>query len=292
MRRHWSVRGVRKLRAKWNRNKIRGNTVLAGPGTGSDALKLLDSFMRVPDRVINSAETVKNSRHTLCLDVRWKGTRYFLKAYRSSGPAKSISYMLRPRKALRIWNISWNISARRLPVMLPLAVIQAPGPWGRFYGALLYPWQESLAREEWKEEVADLSASGKNHRSFVKNLARSIWNIHQRGIYHGDCKITNFVVDSNGGIDLFFDVDSTRIEKKVSGRQRRADIVCMAASLVKIAGQKTDGLDMAVSFFSAYAFLHFPWRHERDMYITRLVERLHQKLQKSSRRKPHFNTTA
>ncbi len=249
---------------------------MSGPGGGREEIKLLDAFMHEPDLVINSAETVKNSRHTLCLDVRQGGKRYFLKAYRSSGPAKSLSYMLRPRKALKIWNISWNISARHLPVMLPLAVIQAPGPWGRFYGALLYPWQESVSGEGWKDAVAGLLVSNRNHRPFIEKLASSIWNIHQRGVYHGDCKITNFMVDLNG----------------ISQRQRRADIVCMAASLVKIAGKNTNSLEIARLFFSAYAFLHFPWRMERDIHVTRLMEMLERKLQKSSRRKPHFNATA
>jgi hypothetical protein len=291
MRHHWDKRGLRKITGSWNVQKSGSATMISSDSCPLEATNLLASFMHSPEAMISGAETLKNSKHTLCLDIVTGHGRYFLKAYRSSGHLKSVSYLLRPRKALRIWRLSWLIKLRHLPVMTPLAVIQHWNPWHRFYGALIYEWDRDAAAQPWKDKISHCLNRHQASGALVRRLAMEIWNMHQRGVFHGDCKITNFMTDLSGRITGFFDIDSTCLMQQVSDRQRMADIVCMAASLHKLLVKEHTAEGVTDILLSEYIRIHLPWEKRRDIVKGKLNSMLQEKITKSRNRGVHFSRT-
>ncbi len=291
MRHHWDKRGLRKISRSWNREKLGRLSTVSSESCPQEAANLLASFMRSPEAVISGAETVKNSRHTLCLDMKNGHDRYFIKAYRSSGHLKSVSYLLRPRKALRIWRLSWLIKLRHLPVMMPVAVIQDWNPWHSFYGALIYEWDRNAADQPWKDTVRHCLSRQQASGILVRRLAIEIWNMHQRGVFHGDCKITNFMTDHRGRITGFFDIDSTRLMKRVTDRQRMADVVCMAASLHKLPAEKHVADSVTDMLLCEYIRIHLPWEKKKEVIKGRFDSMLQEKITKSRNRGLHFSRT-
>ncbi len=288
MRHHWNRRGLRKVSGTWKKEKHGLLSTISSYSCPPEATKLLASFMHNPEAFIASCRIVKDSKHTLCLDIIDGHGRYFIKAYRSSGHLKSASYLLRPRKALRIWRLSWLLKLRHLPVMMPVAVIQHWNPWNRFYGALIYEWDNDAAVQSWKDVICNCLGHQQASGTLIRRLAMEIWNVHQRGVFHGDCKITNFITDPRGRITRFFDIDSTCLMKRVTDRQRMKDIVCMAVSLSKSLTERHIADNVTEVLLSEYIRIHVPWGKRKEFVEDKLNRMFKRKFIQSCNRNPHL----
>jgi hypothetical protein len=188
------------------------------------------SFVKHPEKFQSPENILKNSRHTLCLKISTESTKYFLKAYRSSGNLKSIFYLFKTPRVLRAWHTSRNLLLRHISTPLPLVAIHTGNPWKSIYGAMLSPWIEAgdtntiLIKQTLKHR--------KQGDRLIKDLAYFLWQMHEKGVFHGDCKITNFCFNPAGKNGLtVFDLDSTRIRNALKDKERISDITDMCASM-------------------------------------------------------------
>ncbi len=293
MRRHWDGKEKRKI--------AESEIVLRGPdglkvkttrNHDTSFIKAAAALVREPDRYLGDRtkvpEIIKDSRHTLCFRTVFDGKDFFVKAYRSSGHLKALSYLVRTPRSLRTWQLSRRLVYRNLRVMLPIAAIQAGNPWKRIYGAAVFPWikETGLSKALIKGELKDPASFS----VFLRRLAGFLWQMHERGVFHGDCKITNFVYFPQGKRRLMiFDLDSTRILKRVRQKERIADVSCMCRSLEKLASEKTTGSEtwkgrdkrgyrwITPEFLKHYAFFHVPWQDELEKIIKDVNYHIHRK---------------
>ncbi len=275
MRRHWDRKETRKIYLGQLKKGSSGGLFISAPSLETRVSSKFHAMVNNPAKYLWDGKTVrevlKDSRHTLCLRVIIDEISFFLKAYRSSGHLKSLSYLARKPRSLRTWELSWRLAYRHIPVVTPIAVIQARNPWRQIYGAVLFPWTDRAASTV--PEIRKILREPGSSHPFIRSLASFVWQMHQRGVFHGDCKITNFVYRPGGKPELsIFDLDSTRILKNVGERERISDISCMCRSLEKLAGTGAP----ASLFMKEYARFHVPWDDRREKIkksITRQIMR-------------------
>jgi tRNA A-37 threonylcarbamoyl transferase component Bud32 len=258
MKAYWKKRGWRKTRHRFTRTSRSRGVVFARNGVNAEKLwGTVDGFASEPAIFIknHACRILKDSRHTFCVDTEINGIRYFIKGYRSSGHFKSISYLMRQSRVEHAWNMSWQLHMRRIPVLLPLYAFYSGNPWDALYGAVVYPWDDNIAGS--RDMAGSFMASPDKRPFFIKKLALFLWNMHERGICHGDCKITNFSItpDCPAGLSIF-DLDSAKVTERTGETERLRDIAAMGLSLQKLSGMK----DINQALLKQYASFHIPWR--------------------------------
>jgi len=275
MRQHWDKRGTRKILKKTIKIRYGKIFMLRSEQCPEHLSNLLLSFVKNPEKFQSPEKILKNSRHTLCLKVSTESTKYFLKAYRSSGNLKSISYLFKTPRVLRAWHTSRNLILRHISTPFPLVAIHTGNPWGSIYGAMLSPWIE--AGDSNTIFIKKTLKQRKQGKRLIKDLAYFLWQMHEKGIFHGDCKITNFRFNpADKNQFTVFDLDSTRIKKAVKDRDRISDITNMCASMEmwKIREHITH------DFLMHYIRLHIPWEKENTKLLKNMSERVEARLKR------------
>ncbi len=280
MRRHYQGKEERKIKALQVISRKKGLCLFRDAGTDKSLLHDLSCLLLEPETFLKdpsvTRQIIKDSRHTLCLRANLRGEELFIKAYRSSSALKSLSYLARRPRAVRTWNLSYKICFRAVPVIMPMAAVQAFNPWKPVYGAVIFPWLDQV--KETRTRIEHALSHQVSADLFLKHLSCFIWMMHEKGIFHGDCKITNFVYCPPGGQGhpefMVFDLDAARIEKQVSDKRRILDISCMCRSLEKLC-TKTD-LDITSMFLGYYVKFYLPWENKYDS-IARKVTLTNQK---------------
>jgi tRNA A-37 threonylcarbamoyl transferase component Bud32 len=275
MRRHWDKRGTRRILKKTLKTRHGKAVILMSEQCPEHLAELLISFVKHPEEFQSPENILKNSRHTLCLKVRAESTKYFLKAYRSSCNLKSICYIFKTPRVLRAWHTSRNLILRHISTPFPLVAIHTGNPWKSIYGAMLLPWIEAgdsntiLIKKTLKQR--------EQRDRLIKDLAFFLWQMHEKGIFHGDCKITNFRFNPAGKKRFtVFDLDSTRIRRAVKDRDRISDITDMCASMEMWRISKHITRD----FLIHYIRLHIPWEKENTKLLKNLNERVEARLKR------------
>ncbi|HEY3787753.1 MAG TPA: lipopolysaccharide kinase InaA family protein [Urbifossiella sp.] len=129
-----------------------------------------------------------------------------------------IKNLLRPSAVLRSWMNGHALRDRWLPTPRPLAV------WHRYRFGL--PAEGYLLTE--KVEATPLTEPS---RSSLFQLARTLRQMHDRGISHRDLKASNILLE--GGRDpVLIDLVGVRLGKKVSFRQRAKELARLNASFL------------------------------------------------------------
>lgn len=211
-------------------------------------------------------DVIKDSRHTFCLRYSLPDRDLFLKCYRSSGSLKGLSYLFRRPRSVKSWNAAWYLESVGINTINPLFLIQAKNPWGSVYGLVAYPWHEQI--KESKNMVKTLLQDERERYALFKKIALFIYEMHEKGVFHGDCKITNFVLSQSGELGVF-DLDSVRICKALSEGCRIKDIYVMARSIGRLTGEK----DRAVRLFlRAYCQYHLEWQRRFDEIFSRMLK--------------------
>jgi tRNA A-37 threonylcarbamoyl transferase component Bud32 len=154
---------------------------------------------------------------------------------------------MRRGRAVRYWRNAHALGVRRLgtPRLLAAGDTWVAGDW--------------IESEDLHSFVsARLGGLGRGGRDlFLSRLAREIRRLHQTGVYHGDLKATNVLVQE--GAFLFVDLDRVRFQEKVPERDRVFNLAQLNASL---AGPltRTDRLRFLRAYFGRCASLR---REER-----------------------------
>ena len=226
--------------------------------------KVIEPFYRffikgeqLSKRGFKVGERLKDSKHTLCLSCTVNDKDFFIKCFRSSGHMKSLSYLFRQARAAHCWQAAWYMHQTGLETVLPLFFIQTSNPWRGLYGLIAYPWMDDILYS--KERVKKVLTNKRYSQLFIDRLSFFIWQMHQKGIFHSDCKITNFLVRNNGRDLAIFDLDSARYGRELSDRQRLKDLLVMGRSLEKLKHPEhiIDPMEELINSYSKY---HLPWQ--------------------------------
>ena len=250
--------------------KDKGLLVIRSASTDDGLIKCVRElvFERKGDLAMREGvDVIKNSRHTLCLRYSFSGQDLFLKCYRSSGRLKGLSYLFRRPRSVKSWNAAWYLESVGINTINPLFLIQAKNPWGNIYGLVAYPWHEQ--NKESKKIVKRLLRDDKERLVLFKKIALFVYEMHEKGVFHGDCKITNFVVSKGGEGLCVFDLDSVRICSSLSERCRMKDVFVMARSLGRLIGEKDGAVRL---FLKAYCQYHLEWQGRFDEILSRMLK--------------------
>jgi tRNA A-37 threonylcarbamoyl transferase component Bud32 len=275
MRRHWDKRGARRILKKTVKTRQGKTVILKSEQCPKHLSDLLISFVKHPEKFQGPKNILKNSRHTLCLKINTESTKYFLKAYRSSSNLKSISYLFKTPRVLRAWHTSRNLLLRHISTPLPLVAIHTGNPWKSIYGAMLSPWIE--AGDSNTILIKKILKQRKQGDRLIKDLAYFLWQMHEKGIFHGDCKITNFRFNpADKNRFTVFDLDSTRIRSAIKDRDRISDITDMCASMEMWRIRE----HITHDFLIHYIRLHIPWEKESTILLKNLRKRVETRLKR------------
>ena len=249
MRRQYLKKIPKKIERCFNKTNKKSLKLFKTTYASEDIINyVLERFFLKNDIKNNSLKILKDSRHTFCVKFTLKDSPFFLKAYRSSSYLKGVTYFFRQPRAIKVWYASFNLIYRDINTPQPLFLIQGRNPWKNFYGVLAYEWVYELENKE--TVLKKILLNEKEQAFFLKKLALFIWNMHMKGVFHGDCKITNFYFDQYGNIGIF-DLDALKFKKDFSKMLAQRDIKRMARSLDNF----LPSMELGKKFISNYQFL-------------------------------------
>ena len=190
-----------------------------------------------PDRFLNNAEILKDSRTTKAGIVKFAdGKEVFIKCFNNKGLAYSLKYIFREARPFRVWTATWALEKAGIPTPRPIAAVAK-------YTAG-FPGKAYLIRNVVPDIVptldffAKLNENNKLRELYFKSVAAVFAKMHNAGIYHGDAKCSNIYVEDCGkdrhayGV---WDLLSCQIgEKPVSKALRDKEISRIAQSFTEI----------------------------------------------------------
>jgi tRNA A-37 threonylcarbamoyl transferase component Bud32 len=273
MRRHWSKKGLRRIKNSLKQKRDNKRLVLSSSQTPNDVIRFIEDLSN--ENIPIKKGAIKNSRHTMAIKVEIGGSPYFLKLYRCSGHLNAGSYLFRTSRAIKTWNISWEFIVRQIPIPLPLAAVDTGDPWNEIYGAAIYVWIGAGRHntDMIKRTLKDSEAAP----GFLSKLSDFVWEMHEKGVFHGDCKISNFYFNpSSPATFKIFDLDGAKIKRLLSDRERLSDLINLCASLEW--WRVRDKLTKQI--FEYYTRRCINWARRQDLLHlleTKVTEKIHKR---------------
>lgn len=223
----------------------------------------LPAELPFPEELFKQTVLVKDSRVTKTGHFPAGEPRFWVKAY----VGKGFNGIWQGRRVERAFFGAYRLENRGVRTILPLAYWKARALGGTLRGLVVYPYLPEV-RCNWGAWWKGLSA--RERESFLCQLVRFLWEMHERGIFHGDAKISNFFVQE-GELGVF-DLDAVRFSKRpLSLRERLKDLATLVFSLLWLSPE--EGKELIEKGFRFYAFLS-GGLEERDLERFRsLVEK-------------------
>ena len=155
-----------------------------------------------------------------------------------------------------------------VPTLKILAAIRERG-WGGWYRGYLIT--EYLPAAQDLISYLDQQPAGMARQKVIERAAEAVRKIHQRGIYHADLHLKNFLVEEKrGGKVYLIDFDKSRISASLSPARRMKNLKRLDRSAEKL---KRLGLSLTESdkrqFCHAYA--------QDDQTIHPYLKRFHER---------------
>ncbi len=201
----------------------------------------LDDF----DTALSQSRIVKNSRSTKAGIARLDdGTVVFLKKYNTKGVRYLARHIFRQARPFRVWQAAWVLENAGVRTPKPIAAVAV-----RTMRLLTkaYLVTEAVADATPDDDFyRKLLLDESRRREFISRLAFILAKIHDAGVIHSDCKLSNFYFPEwrSGTIEPgVWDLDGTRCVGTVSKAGRVGDVSRAVASVV----EKTQSLGGDVS---------------------------------------------
>ncbi len=229
------------------------------------------SFLRdiSPALVLKEMKIVKNSRVTKTGYFPKDNPKFWIKAY-----TKRFKFLGGSRLERSFWG-AYKLENRGLKTIIPLDYRRER--YEDFEGFIIYPYF-SQARISWSPRWNNLSSAEK--KVLLRKLVRFVWEMHERGVLHGDAKITNFWLQ-NEEIGIF-DLDAVKFFKTLPPKKERLkDLATLAFSLIWFELKAKESLSREI--FQFYAFLAGDLEEKDFLRFKGLVEK---RLQKRLAKRP------
>ncbi len=226
-----------------------------------------------PEEIFQKMVLIKNSRVTKTGYFPPEKPKFWIKAFVGKGPWKG----KRAEKAF--WG-AYQLQNRGISTIIPLAYWKTKMLGGPLKGLIVYPYLPEV-RRHWTKWWNNLPKTRQD--AFLYRLIRFLWEMHERGISHGDAKISNFF-EKDGRLGIF-DLDAIKFyEKNLSKKERLKDLATLTFSLVWLLPPE-EKEPLTEKAFRFYAFLTKSFQDQDLLRFRRLVEkRLTKRLAKERRR--------
>lgn len=196
-----------------------------------------DSIVRFPSREVRRVET---SRGGVYVKLLYNGSE-------SSGlnkPATALKWLLKPSRALAIFNISNDILRQGFLCPRPLVAARHRTRWG-------WPTDLFVSEECLDPTVAQRLQANPGEeaiRDLLSHTAVELHRFHQAGFIHGDCTPYNLALNAQNKLVLF-DNDRTVRNPLRSRRQRHRSLATFGLRLAQL----TQSLEPFQFFLTRYA---------------------------------------
>jgi tRNA A-37 threonylcarbamoyl transferase component Bud32 len=260
MRAHWLKKGARNLKKSALRNYFDNNDGVRGYFDPSIAPSLRNYLTTKPGELFEFTEKIlKHSKRAKLAAIRFEGRRYILKRYNVKGWRHRLKRLLAPSLAWRIWEANRAMEIRAIPTSRLLAAVDVGKGFGYRCSYALHAHIDGVA--EGFRDLENAFHDDQRRPRVMRRLARLTWELHQRGVHHGDLKLSNVIwpCDEKKGPLQVIDLDAARFGQYLRDGQRISDLKNLASYFLMWDPDpaKTDLL------FHAYVRLHPPWRRRR-----------------------------
>ena len=203
---------------------------------------------------------MKHSKRAKLAAIRFEGRRYILKRYNVKGWRHRFKRLLAPSPAWQIWRANRAMEMRDIPTSRLLAAVDVGKGFGYRCSYALYAYIDGVS--EGFRKLQDAFTDDQKRPHVMRRLARLTWELHQKGVQHGDLKLSNIIwpCDEKKGPLQVIDLDAARFGQYLRDGQRISDLKNLASYFLMWDPDpaKTDLL------FHEYVNLHLPWQHRRE----------------------------
>jgi tRNA A-37 threonylcarbamoyl transferase component Bud32 len=261
MRAHWLKKGVRNLKKSALQNYVDNIEGVRGYVDPSIAPGLRNYLTAKPGELFKFTEKIlKHSKRAKLAAIRFEGCRYILKRYNVKGWRHRLKRLLAPSPAWQIWRANRAMEMRDIPTSRLLAAMDVGKGFGYRCSYALYAYIDGVS--EGLRKLQDAFTDDQKRPHVMRRLARLTWELHQKGVQHGDLKLSNIIwpCDEKKGPLQVIDLDGARFGQYLRDGQRISDLKNLASYfwMWDPNSAKTDLL------FHEYVNLHLPWQHRRE----------------------------
>lgn len=200
--------------------------------------------MHNPDQAFSlpTARIIKDSHTTsscfIPLTIKGRQVPIHIKRYNYQNIFYASTYLFRTSRAKRVWTVANELILRGIPTPLPISFLEQ-----RRGGLLIKSFfitqmiDPSLSLHTLlNEHVPDAqNKTIRNKHDLIRSIAHVIRSMHDQGIWHGDLKSANILVEKKEGQNdtlYLVDLDSTRIKTRLEKKDRIRDLARLNASLL------------------------------------------------------------
>ncbi len=224
---HWCKK---EKRLRFDANKIKYGKFAGYVKSENLAEEIKKLLMTEPEKLFTfGTHTYKDSRSAKISIVEINGEKYIFKRHNRRGRLHTLKYIFRASRAISHWKKSIKFSMRNLPTPEILAAFEE-----RKHGFL-----------ERSYVLLRMVGTGANSFSghlvclkedpvfYLRRLTLVLWEMHQRGIFHGDAKLSNFIPDPQVPKYMYHivDLDGSKFKKSVHALERISDLADFASSV-------------------------------------------------------------
>lgn len=287
MRTHWLKKGYRNLKKSAPEIFFKNKNGVHGYLEGSAEPTIRTYLVVNPDELFKFTEkNLKKSKRAKLAAIRFEGRRYILKRYNLKNWRHRLKRLLSPSLAWKIWKTNYLIKLRGISTSHLLAAVDVGTGLGYRCSYALYEYIDNIS--EGYRYIQDSFLDDRKRPYMMRRLAKLAWELHQKGIRHGDFKASNIIwsFDEQKGNLKVIDLDAVRFNRFLRDGQRIADLKNMASYFLMLDPDpaKTDLL------FDEYVHLHPPWQHRRDRlyrsFRTKALRQLNHRLKREEFRSP------
>lgn len=237
----------------------RGMGISVGECSRACLIRLID-FPELPLRS-NIRETLKSGRSSLVVKAEialgWRTVTVAYKRFRRRNWWKSLTGMLRPRRALRNWRLSELLRREGICTPQALVAVVPRGAPDRVDSYLATEWVEGVSLYQFPRWLASMPAArqGGLLHAAAERIGRLLGRLHGAGFTHRDLKPGNLMLAGNReDVDTLqahlIDLDGVKRHASVGRRERAKDLSRLAVGL-----STTTGLTPAVCLRFVKAYL-------------------------------------
>ena len=195
-----------------------------------------------------------------------EGDRLCVKRFRYPRLWDRMKEYLRHSKGLKCWIAGNGLMVRGIPSLRPLGLMEKKGLLGSWESFFL---MEALERDQEMDRYMLRGFKDFNgKRSFVKNFARWLSDVHQKRVFHKDMKTCNILVSEREEewIFHFIDLEDILLDEEMDDKKLFKNLLQLNTSTPRVM-TRTDRL----RFFSEYTRLH-PVIKDRRGFLRALAE--------------------
>jgi len=235
-----------------------------------------------PDLLFQYAyEHLKNSKRARLALIKLNGQKYLFKRYNLKNMFHRFRQLFRAPLSRKIWQRNHVFSDRGMLTSNLLAAVDSGA--GLSYQASFAVYAYIKGASASIRTIKKYYLNEQHRKKLLSHLTRLIWQMHSRGIYHGDAKITNFIwVETCGKPRIWIiDLDGVKFKKKIANRNRLSDIKNMASSLA----WWDSNIKIAEELLDAYINYHKSWGKRRAFWLKKIIRKADRQLAHRKKRR-------